>query len=297
MKILVLGSGIAPGIPAWNDGSEAALRARTRDPSLPARAGAALALSADGLRYSLLEAPFHLPASLAGHPRFAPAAGSRSVPIDSLILTSGDLDAVAGALALRSGLSIRITSPVGLRSALLDHDAAFSCLEPLWTGLPWDRPFPLDRRETLEARLFPLPGPVPDHLIERSSSAGRARCGVRITDHTSGTRLVWAPRIARYDSATLAELRAADIRFIDGTCYAEDEGRMIRPGVRCATDLGHAPIDGSRGSLAWLSGMSGRSIYTHLAASNPVADSSSKEAARVHAAGIEIAVDGMEIER
>jgi pyrroloquinoline quinone biosynthesis protein B len=297
MKVFVLGSGIATGLPTWNDGSPAALRARTRDATFPARAGAALAISADGLRYSLLEAPFHLPASLAAQPRFAPAAGSRSVPIDSLLLTSADLDATAGALALRSGLSIRIASPVGVRSALLDHDAAFASLEPFWTGLPWDRPFPLDREERLEARLFPLPGPVPDHLIDRSTAVGRARCGIRITDGLSGRRLVWAPRIARYDSATLAELRAADIRFVDGTCYAEEEGRGIRPGVRCATDLGHAPIDGREGSLAWLSGMEGRSIYVHLSATNPVADSASKEAARVRDAGIEVAADGMEFER
>lgn len=295
MKILVLGSGIAPGIPAWNDGSEAALRARTRDPLFPSRAGAALAVSADGLRYSLLEAPFHLPATLATHPRFAPAAGSRSVPVDSLMLTTGDLDATGGALALRSGLSIRIASPVGLRTALLDNDAAFTSLEPLWTGLPWDRPLPLDRDENLEARLFPLPGPVPDHLLDRSTTAGRARCGVRITDRVTGLRLVWAPRIARYDSATLAELRAADVRFVDGTCYAEEEGRRVRPGARCASELGHAPIDGADGSLAWLSGMSGRSIYTHLSATNPIAETESKEAGRVRAAGIEIAQDGLEI--
>lgn len=294
MKVLLLGSGIAAGVPAWNDGSEAALRARAQDPALPRREGAALAVSADGLRYSILEAPFHLPSTLSRHPRFAPAAGSRAVPIDSLLLTSGDLDASAGALALRSGLSIRIASPVGLRSELIDHDAAFASLEPLWIGLPWDRPFPLDREEALEARLFPLPGPVPDHLRDRSTAAGRARCGVRITDRRSGTRLVWAPRITRYDSATLAELRAADVRLVDGTCYSEDEARQIRPGARSASDLGHGPIDGREGSLAWLAGMGGRSIYVHLSATNPICDTASKEAARVLEAGIEIATDGME---
>ncbi len=296
MRCIVLGSGIAPGIPAWNDGSEAALRARSRDPEFPRRDGAALAISADGLRYSILEAPFHLPSTLSRDPRFAPAAGSRAVPIDSLVLTCGDLDANAGALALRSGLSIRISSPFDLRNDLLDHDGAFASLEPLWIGLPWDRPFPLDRNGVLEARLFPLPGPAPDHLPRRATKAGRARCGVRVTDRHSGARLVWAPRITRYDSATLAELRAADIRLVDGTCYSEDEGRRIRPGVRQATDLGHGPIDGREGSLAWLSGMGGRSIYVHLSATNPVCDASSKEAYRVAEAGIEVAADGLEFE-
>ena len=296
MKAMLLGSGIATGVPTWNDGSEAALRARTRDSDLPRRRGAALAVTTDGLRYALVEAPFHLAQTLAYDPRFAPAAGKRAVPIDSIVLTSADLDACAGALALRSGLAIRVASAADLRADLLEHDAAFRSLEPLWTGLKWDRPFALDRDERLEARLFPLPGPVPDHLREDSTGAGRARSGVRITDLETGRRLVWAPRIEKLDSATLAELRAADVRLIDGTFYAADEGRRVRPGARSCFDLGHVPIDGRQGSLTSLSGMEGRSIYVHLSATNPIAEITSKEAARVQEAGVEIARDGLEVE-
>ncbi|MCR9095873.1 MAG: MBL fold metallo-hydrolase [bacterium] len=296
MKARLLGSGVATGVPTWNDGSEIARKARTRDPDHPRRAGACLAVSADGVRFSILEAPFHLAASLANEPLFAPPEGSRAVPIDSLVLTSGDLDGSAGALALRSGLAIRIASPADLRRELLDHDAAFVTLEPLWTGLGWDRPFPLDRDEILEARLFPLPGPIPDHLRDRSTSVGRARCGVRITDRRSGRRLVWAPRIERLDTATLAELREADVRFVDGTCYAAEEARRLRPGARTPDELGHVPIDGAGGSLAVLAGMNGRSIYVHVAASNPLAGLGAKEAKRVSEAGVEVGLDGLEVE-
>lgn len=296
MRAWLLGSGASTGVPAWNDGSEIARKARGLDPGTPRRRAACLAVSADGLRHSLIEAPFHLPATLASEPRFAPPPGSRAVPIDTLLLTSGDLDACAGALALRVGLAVRLASTGDLRRELLEHDAAFTTLEPLWTGLGWDRPLLLDRDEHLEARLFPLPGPVPDHLLERSTAAGRARCGVRITDRRSGRRLVWAPRIERLDSATLAELREADVRFVDGMCYAAEEARRIRPGARSAVDLGHAPIDGPGGSLAVLAGMSGRSIYVHVAASNPLASREAKEAARLREAGVEVGLDGLEIE-
>ena len=296
MKALILGSGISLGVPSWNDGSEGALRARAREADVPRRRGASLALTADGLRYSFIEAPFHLAQTLSSEPRFAPAAGRRAVPIDTMLLTSADLDACAGALALRSGLAARIASPAGLRSALLEHDASFRTLEPLWSGMGWDRSLALDRNEVLEARFFPVPGPVPDHLRELETGTGRARCGVRITDRQSGMRLVWAPRIERYDSATLAELREADVRLIDGTFYSADEARLVRPGVKSTTELGHAPIDGSDGSLAWLAGMGGRSIYVHLSASNPVATMTSKEHARILEAGVEVASDGMEIE-
>ena len=204
-------------MPAWNDGCALALRARAKDPDVPYRRGACLAISADGDRYSILEAPSHLADTLTRTPCFAPAAGSRAVPIDTLVLTSAELDASQGALALHRGLSARIASPPDLQAAFEDHDAGFRSLAPFWGAYPWDRPFPLDREGELEARFFPLPGPVPDHLRELAPRAGRARCGVRVTDTRSGQRLVWAPRIAKMDSATLAELRSADLRFVDGT--------------------------------------------------------------------------------
>lgn len=296
MKAVLLGSGIASGLPAWNDGSPRALRARAGDHEVPLRRGAALAVSADGKRYSLLEAPLHLAESLARDPRFAPTPGARNVPIDTLVLTCAELDASAGALALARGLSFRIASPSGLRDALVDHDAGFRALETSWGGHPFDRPFSLDRDGRLEARLFPLPGPAPDFLRTHAPQVGRARAGVRITDLASGARLVWAPRIARYDSATLAELRAADVRLVDGTCLGDDEGRLIHPGVQSARDLGHLPIDGRDGSLVWLSGMNGRSLYIGMAAGNPVCDEGSKEWARIHESGVWVARDGIELE-
>ncbi len=296
MKVVVLGSGIAAGLPAWNDGSPRALLARAGDPRVPRRQGACLAVSADGLRYSLLEAPLHLARTLALDPRFSPKPGTRSAPLDSLLLTCGEPDASAGVLALARGLSLRIASPQKLREALIDHDACFRALETSWDGYAFDHAFPLDRDGRLEARFFPLPGPAPDALRDCSPQAGRARAGVRLTDRETGSRVVWAPRIARYDSATLAELRAADLRFVDGTCHAEAEGREVHPGVRSAADLGHLPIDGRDGSLVWLSGMAGRSVYVGLAASNPACELESKEWTRIHESGAFVAWDGWEIE-
>lgn len=295
MKVVVLGSGIAAGVPAWNDGSELALRARAGDPQVPVRRGTALAVSADGLRYTLIEAPLHLAETLTRDPRFAPAPDSRRVPIDGLVLTCGELDATAGALALARGLSLRIASTHALREDLIEHDRTFAQLAACWTGHAFDRPFPLDRDGELEARLFPLPGPAPD-APKDSVPRGPMRAGLRITDRRTGTRLVFAPRIARYDGATLAELRSADVRFVDGTFLRDEEGRLLRPGSPTALGLGHRPIDGRDGSLVWLSGMSGRSIYVHLAATNPACELGSKDWARIHEAGVLVARDGLELE-
>jgi pyrroloquinoline quinone biosynthesis protein B len=297
MHAVVLGSGLAAGFPEWNDGRENALRARAGDSKVPRREGAALAVSADGIRYSILEAPLSLAATLSRLERFAPAPETRSVPIDTVVLTCAELDACLGATALSRDLAVRVVSSTDVRDGLLDHDAAFSPLEPVWSGLPWDRAFPLDRNGRLEARLFPLPGPLPSHLRERATRAGRGRCGLRITDVLSGTRLVWAPRISRFDSATLAELRAADLRFVDGTFERDEEARLLRPGIQSARDLGHLPIDGPEGSLAWLAGMSGESVFIHMAGTNALCDLESELSERVAKAGIAVAFDGQEFER
>ncbi|MFK7895394.1 MAG: MBL fold metallo-hydrolase [Myxococcota bacterium] len=295
MQIRILGSGQAAGLPAWNDGSELASRARRNDPQVPPRRGACIALSVDGLRHSLIEAPFHLAASLARGLGAPPNESAHPVAIDTVLLTAADLDANAGLLALRHGLSARIASSTEVQTALHENDAAFRSLEALWGAYPWDRAFPLDRDGILEARLFPLPGPVPDHLLELAPRAGRGRCGVRVTDTRSGIRLVWAPRIQKLDSATLAELRAADLRFIDGTCYADAEARALKRGAHAAGEIGHLAIDGHQGSLAVLAGMSGRSFYIHMASGNPLCDVMSPENRRLEDAGIERAEDGMEI--
>lgn len=294
MRVQILGSGSGSGFPAWNDGSELALRARRNDPAVPRREGTAIAVSADGDHYTLLEAPLHLPSTLARSERYAPRRGTRSAPVDALVLTSADLEANAGALSLAAPLSVRVLSPIGLRDGLTDSGDAYRCLEPAWTALPWDRPFSLDREEILEARFFPLPGPTPGPFRECAPRVGRSRCGVRITDRRTGTRLVWAPRIARFDSACLAELRSADVRFVDGTCYASEEFRSARPGAGDAVSEGHAPIDGKQGSLAWLSGMRGQSFYIHLAGTNPACDTKSPESERIRAAQVEVVVDGQE---
>jgi pyrroloquinoline quinone biosynthesis protein B len=292
--VQVLGSGAYGGFPAWNDGSEPAVRARRGDPSYPARAATSLAVSADGHRFTLIEAPLHLPQTLARAHRYAPTPGTRNTPIDSLVLTSPEFEANAGALGLADASSIRVLSPMGLREDLLDAGEAFRSLEAVWTGLPWDRPFSLDRDETLEARFFPLPGPTPAAFRDCAPKVGRTRCGVRVTDRRTGARLVWAPRVTRLDSACLAELRAADLRFVDGTYYANDEPRALRPRAGDATALGHVPIDGAKGSLAWLAGMRGESHYIHLAGSNPACHAKSEASERIRAAQVDVATDGQE---
>ena len=79
MWVQVLGSGCSAGFPSWNEGSAAAERARENDSSMPIREAAALAVSADGEHYSILEAPL-LRTSKPPDRRNLPSAHDRKVP-------------------------------------------------------------------------------------------------------------------------------------------------------------------------------------------------------------------------
>jgi pyrroloquinoline quinone biosynthesis protein B len=225
-----------------------------------------------------------------------PRPGTRDVPIDSVLLTNADLDHVLGLLVMREALPHRIVSTHWVRDALLSHNAVFRLLALAWGGTKLDEPVLLDREGQLEARLFPVPGKVPTHLDGLVPNHPEATAGVRITDLRSGHRLVYVPGVRSLDGGTWAELEAANVAFVDGTFFREDELSASRPGAPGAHAMGHLPVSGPDGSLAKLASLPGRCFYTHLNNTNPLLDASGPEQAWVRAAGVELASDGLELE-
>jgi pyrroloquinoline quinone biosynthesis protein B len=296
VKVRVLGSAAGGGLPQWNCGCANCARTRAGDPAVPPRSQPSLALSADGVRWSLVNASPDVRDQLAHAPPLWPRAGTRDVPLDTVVVTNADLDHVLGLLVMREALPHRIVTTAWIREALLDHNAAFRLLEPALHAVSLDAPFPLDRDEGLEARLFPVPGKVPGWLGALAPNAPEATLGLRVTDRASGRRLVVAPGVRSLDSGTWAELAAAELRFVDGTFWSADELRRLRPGAPDAVAMGHLPIGGRDGSLARLAGLPGRTFYLHMNNTNPVLDAGSAEAAEVRRLGVGVAMDGMELE-
>ena len=296
MRVRVLGSAAGGGLPQWNCGCANCVRARAGDPDVPPRSQPSLAVSAEGARWSLVNASPDVRDQLARAPGLHPRPGTRDVPIDTVVVTNADIDHVLGLLVLREALPHRIITTGWIRDALLDHNAAFRLLEPAFHAVKVDEPFFLDRGELLEARLFPVPGKVPSWLGEIAANSPEATLGLRISDRRSGRRLVYAPGVRSLDSGTWAELEAADLRFVDGTFWSADELRRLRPGAPDAISMGHLPIGGRDGSLARLRALGGRTLYTHVNNTNPVLDARGSEAAEVRALGVEIAMDGQELE-
>ncbi len=263
---------------------------------MPPRSQAGLAISADGVRWSLVGASPDLRDQFARFEGLHPRPGTRDLPLDVVLLSNAEIDHVLGILVLRDAHSYRILSTNWVRDALLAHNAAFRLLAPIWSAVALDTPFALDRDGQLEARLFPVPAKLPSHLADLAKAAPGTTVGVRVTDTRSGKRLVVLPSFTRLEAGTLAELEAADCRFVDGTFWRAEELRELRPGAPDAFAMGHVPISGVGGSLEKLAGLRGRTLYFHMNGTNPILDRASPEAAAVHRAGIEIAIEGLEFE-
>ncbi len=296
MKVHVLGSSAGGGLPQWNCGGSYSTRARRGDPNVPRRSQPSIAVSADGERWSVINASPDIRNQFADFPGLYPREGTRDIPLDTVVITNADLDHSLGLLVLREALPHRIVSTSWIQAAILGNNAAWRITEPAWGPVELDQPFPLDRADLLEARLFPVPGKVPSYLSALEKNAPEATVGICITDTRTGKRLVYAAGIQAYDSGTLAELAAADCRFVDGTFSTPDELLALRPGAADAHAMGHLPVGGEEGSLEILAGLPGRSIYIHMNNTNPLVDAGSAEAASVRERGVEIAFDGMELE-
>lgn len=296
MKIRVLGSAAGGGLPQWNCGGDNSVRARAGDPKVPARSQPSIAVSADGARWSLVNASPDVRDQLARAPELHPRPGTRDIPLDTVVITNPDLDHVLGLLVMREALPYRVVSTSFTKRSLLDHNAVFRLIEPAWGEVKLDEDFPLDREGELLGRLFPVPGKVPTWVGELESNDSEATTGLRITERRTGKRVVYAPGLQRLDSGTLAELESADLRFVDGTFWTENELLTMRPGAPTATTMGHTPVGGPNGSLAVFRQLPGRTVFIHLNNTNPMLVVNSPEAAEVRAAGAEIAMDGMELE-
>jgi pyrroloquinoline quinone biosynthesis protein B len=94
-----------------------------------------------------------------------------------------------------------------------------------------------------------------------------------------------------------AEIEGCDCLLIDGTCWRDDE--LIRLGLagKTSREMGHLPIEGPDGSLAQLPSLGvGRTIFVHMNNTNPILLEDAPERRIVEDSGMEVAMDGLEVE-
>ena len=103
LRVVVLGAAAGGGVPQWNCGCRVCQAARTKHPELQSTQ-ASLAISADGDHWFLINASPDLRQQLIAAPQLHPSPGKlRHSPIAGVILTNGEIDAIAGLLSMREG--------------------------------------------------------------------------------------------------------------------------------------------------------------------------------------------------
>lgn len=296
MRIVVLGSGAGGGVPQWNCRCRVCGIARSDPSRVRPRAETGLAVSADSVSFVLFDAAPALRQQILDTPALQPCGDEpRQSPIAAVFLSSGDVDHVAGLLCLREGhgFTLHATASVLANLAVPMFDVLRADLVDR-QALQLDHPV---RVAGLDITPFAVPGKVPlyresgDTLVGDSSDAV---IGFEVSDGTS--RMAYVPGVAHLPEPLRDRLTAADLLFLDGTTYTDDE--LVRAGlsVKTAGRMGHLAMTGAGGSLeAFAQAGPARKVFIHLNNSNPVLIEDSAERAAVTSQGWLVAHDGMEI--
>jgi pyrroloquinoline quinone biosynthesis protein B len=296
MWVRVLGSAAGGGFPQWNCACPPC-RA-VRDGSRPARprTQSSVAVSADRRRWTLLNASPDVRAQLGSCPDLHPD-GAREAPLQAVLLTDAELDHTLGLLLLREGGGLVVHATEATRDTLYDGTALLRTLEAYcpvrWRPVVPGADVPLG--DGLSYRAFDVPT-TKRPRFGSGTREGRV-VGYRVTDERSGRALVHLPVLQELTPAVCAQLEDCACLLVDGTCWSDDELVRLGRGGRTAREMGHLPISGPGGSLEQLAALPiERRVYVHVNNTNPILLEDSPERRAVEEHGLEVAVDGLDLE-
>lgn len=308
MVIKVLGSAAGGGFPQWNCNGRNSADVRQGTPGLTPRTQASVAVSADGREWVLFNAAPDLRQQINDTPELYPAhdGGPRNSPIKAVVLTNGDVDAIAGLLCLREGQPFTIYGTARVLDVLASN-SVFDVLDARLVKrvvMAYGRPFTVEGPAGpvgISIEAFPVPGKVPLYLEDAKAGAGLGTqegdtAGLKVTETASGRHFFYVPGCAKLDDALRARLKGAPLLFFDGTLYTNDE--MIAQGLLNKTGerMGHMNMSGSTGSIEQIAPLNvGRKIFIHINNSNPALREGSPERKAIERAGWEVSYDGMEV--
>jgi len=219
----------------------------------------------------------------------------RGSPIAGILLTDANVDHMGGLAVLRQAGARGFTlwSSAAVRSIALEQVgfAPFAMPPHRWETFRDGTSHPLDDRLSVTA--VPVAGTTPGYA-GRTEAPG-AVVAIAVADRKTGGRLLAAPVFAGVDPRLRNALAAADVAFIDGSFYADDELAHFGVGGKAARRLGHLPAGGPDGSLALLASEARgtRLIYAHLNNTNPFVDPSSAAYSEAQTKGFSVADDGL----
>jgi len=306
LRVIVLGAAAGGGVPQWNCGCRICRTARER----PALQGsqASIAVSVDDIHWFLINASPDLRQQLIATPQLHPTAGHlRHTPIAGVILTNGEVDAVAGLLSMREGSPFKLYAHPRVL-AILKANSIFNVLseknvrrEAIAIDQGFEPTLPDGSPSGLEVLPFAVPGKSAWYLEGETHPAGDAdddgdTLGLRIEDKATGQYFFFVAACARVTPELKQRLHGAPLVLFDGTVWQDNELIDAGLGLKTGQRMGHLSMSGQDGALAMLADAGIiRKYFLHINNSNPALLPDSPEREELAKAGWTMPHDGMEI--
>ncbi len=306
LRVVVLGAAAGGGVPQWNCGCPVCQAARTKHPELQSTQ-ASIAISADGDHWFLINASPDLRQQVIATPQLHPASGKlRHSPIAGVILTNGEIDAVAGLLSMREGWPFTIYAHAKVL-AILKSNSIFNVLneknvrrQPIEVDNSFEPALPDGSPSGIEILPFAVAGKSAWYLEGQAHPAGEGGAGdtlgLRISDKATGKYFYFLAACAEVTDDLKSRLAGAPLVFFDGTVWRDDELIQAGLGSKTGQGMGHIAMSGEAGAIAALDGLGiDRKIFLHINNSNPALLRDSAERRMAERAGWQIPEDGTEI--
>jgi len=306
LRVVVLGAAAGGGVPQWNCGCPVCRAARGEHRQLRSTQ-TSIAVSADGNHWFLVNASPDLRQQLLATPQLHPSEGLlRHSPIAGVVLTNGEVDAVAGLLSMREGSPFTIYGHAKVL-AILKANSIFDVLsetnvkrQPIEVDRAFEPTLPDGSPSGIEILPFAVPGKAAWYLRETAHPEGRDSegdtLGLRIRDKVTDKHLHFVAACAKVTDDLKARLSGTPLLFFDGTVWRDDE--LIAHGLSTKTgqSMGHIAMSEKGGAIESLAGLDiDRKLFLHINNSNPALLRGSREREIAERAGWQIPADGTEI--
>jgi len=308
MEILVLGAGAGGGSPQWNCGSSVSNAVRQGKEGAKPRTQSSIAVSADGESWCLCNASPDLGSQILRNPQLHPKK-LRHSPIESVILTNGDVDHVAGLLTLRESQPLRLygTSRV---LEFIGENKIFNVLNPEFVErqpLVLNEQFEVQNKQGnnigIAVTAFAVAGKIALWLEDESKgddfgSESEDTIALEISHDTKNgiKKFFYIPACAQMSDELKQRISGAELVFFDGTLWEDKELITNKVGIKTGGRMGHMSNSGSEGTIQAFEGLGvKRKIFIHINTTNPILLPNSPERKIAEAAGWEVAFDTMRI--
>jgi pyrroloquinoline quinone biosynthesis protein B len=216
----------------------------------------------------------------------------RHTPIAGVVLTNGEVDAIAGLLSLRESSPFTIFAHRRVLD-ILAANSIFNVLDPAFVARSPIEPDVAFEAAGLMVTPFAAPG-KPALFLEGSETAEQPgdTLGLMITD-CKDRRLVVLAACAQITPEIAARLDGATAVFFDGTLWRDDEMIQLGLGKKTGQRMGHVSMGPAIAALADID--IGRRFFLHINNSNPAWRPGSAERNELERQGWTIPANGMEV--